>query len=132
MLLLASNQLYNKPWSSTYYADAMHATQGWQSHLYIALELKSLSFKPICYIFGSPSARSCESRESALMCVLIYLNNVLGYYTIGDIHYVDYLMQHNNQSCIVGVVHLVYINETIICNYVYMDFGLYIMTFDLY
>jgi hypothetical protein len=75
MLLLASNQLYNKPWSSTYYADAMHATQGWQSHLYIALELKSLSFKPICYIFGSPSARSCESRESALMCVLIYLNN---------------------------------------------------------
>lgn len=48
-----------------------------------------LFVRPICYIFVSSYPRVCEARESAIMCTLIYFNDVLSY-----IRYTEYLLQY--------------------------------------
>lgn len=43
----------------------------------------------VCSVFGRPYDQTCEAKESTLIHVLVYLNDVLCY-TIKDVHYMDY------------------------------------------
>lgn len=65
-----------------YYACLRPTSHGLQGHLHFALCPSPFVVPPICLIFGRLCARSCESKESALIHVLMYLNVVLGY-TLG-------------------------------------------------
>jgi hypothetical protein len=50
--------------------------------------------QPLFTIYSKAFGCECEAKESALIRALIYIYEELGY-KIGDLNYVQYLLQHN-------------------------------------
>jgi hypothetical protein len=45
-------------------------------------------------VISKPCARSCEARESALVNVLVFINDIFGYH-IGDLHFADLIIRES-------------------------------------
>ena len=53
------------------------------------------STEPMFTIYGKALLRRSEAKDNALIRVLIFIDDALGY-KIGDVKYVDYLLLRNN------------------------------------
>ena len=61
--------------------------------LNFALGSSPFAITLVCSFYGRPCACSCEAKESGLIHILIYLNDVLGY-VIRDVCYMAYTLLH--------------------------------------
>ena len=73
-----------------YYVGSRPTTQGLQGYLNFALGSSPFAMTLVCSFYGRPCACSCEAKESGLIHILIYLNDVLGY-VIRDVCYMAYI-----------------------------------------
>ena len=74
------------------YGGPTYTTYGFHYCVHVSLEPGPVT-SPLLSVISRPCAQTCEARESALMNILLYINDVLGY-IMSDIHYTDYHIRH--------------------------------------
>lgn len=113
------NQAMDQLGYHCYYVGSRPTSHGLLSHLHFSLDPIPFASRLVCSIFCRQCAWPCETKECALIDVLMYLYDVRDYNQT-YISTVWTMPWH-----VVGALLLFCSNETIIYNYVCMDFGLY-------
>jgi len=83
---------FSKSSSGAYYVGSRPTSLRLQGHMHFALHSSPFAMSPIYLIFHRAYVR--EAKE-CLIHALMYLNDMLGY-RIGDVHYTEDVMAHNN------------------------------------